>query len=297
MSHNIPPTDVGFSDHVLLTASITGFCILAVTMYKIIISRVKSSDEIAEDDLSPEELLARADVSTLNRAQRRARAKAIMKEQRRAAIQPIPRDDNNEGVEADRQELLQDANEENHRIHQPQMSRKERQQAAKAAEKEERRLLQEERQRIQKEAQEHAQREKKERLAAEAKRLEEEKIRQQILKEKKEKEERDAWLVFLRAGTNSTTPTQTVEELVEFLKRERTLDTCEMARALDTTIENLVQRLQELIDDGRIAGFFQKGKFVYVSNDELRSIAQQISENGFVTLKNVTSICEEVINI
>jgi hypothetical protein len=298
--HTIPSADVGFSDRVLFTASVTGFCILAVTIYKIIISRVKSSDEIAEDDLSPEELLTRADVSTLNRAQRRARAKAIMKEQRRAAIQPLPRDNddnNNEGAEADREELLPDVNEENHPIHQPQLSRKERQQAAKAAEREERLLFQEERQRIQKEAQEQARREKKERLAAEAKRLEEEKIRQQLEKEKKEKEERDAWLVFLIAGTNATIPTQSVEKFVEFLKRERTVDISEMSSALDTNIEKILQRLQELIDDGRIGGFFRDGQFVYVSNDELRSIAQDISENGIVTLKDVASICEKVINI
>ena len=78
---------VGFSDRTLLFVSVMGFGFITVVVYIMIVSRTKSADELDEyeGNVDYEEALLRADVANLNRAQRRARAKALMKRQRRAA--------------------------------------------------------------------------------------------------------------------------------------------------------------------------------------------------------------------
>ena len=89
-----PEYDVGVSDKTILIISVIGFGVMTLVVYVLIVSRSKSADELDGDhdggrggadgiDTYEEELL-RADVATLNRAQRRLRAKALMKRQRRA---------------------------------------------------------------------------------------------------------------------------------------------------------------------------------------------------------------------
>ena len=79
-----PEINVSVSDSILLVVSSVGFVILATTIYSIIITRLKTAQEIDEDEETDyDEKLTNADVSTLNRAQRRARARHIMKQQRR----------------------------------------------------------------------------------------------------------------------------------------------------------------------------------------------------------------------
>jgi MFS superfamily sulfate permease-like transporter len=290
---SIISTDVGFSDRVLLGIALGVFFGLALSVYFLVIRRLKSREEVEKEDLTHDELLARADVSTLNRAQRRARAKAIMKEQRRAAAtQPdghAQQDEDGEHQQADEQQ--EDVNADR----QPKLSRKQRQQAAKAAEKEERRLYQEERQKIQKAALQKAAQEKKARLEAAAKEAEEKKKRQQLESEQKEKEELEAYLTFLTAGPHATVATQSVEEFVKNLKQDRIVRIEETATAFDVPVNDVISRIQDLVDDGRVAGFFQPGRFVYVSEHELNSIAQQITERGSVSLNEVAKICETML--
>ena len=58
----------------VLVVSFGGFIFLAFTVYSIVLTKLKSRKEIEEEEqeLNYEERLVAADVSTLNRAQRRA---------------------------------------------------------------------------------------------------------------------------------------------------------------------------------------------------------------------------------
>jgi len=285
-----PKTSVAFSDSLLLSVSVAGFCVLAVTIYKIVLSRVKSADEVDKEDLSPDELLARADVSTLNRAQRRARAKVIMKEQRRAAVLAAA------AVEGEGEEQPAALAEEEHETAEPphaQLSRKERQAAAKAAEKEERRLYQGERQKQQEEAVHAARQQKKERLAAEAARQEQERLHAARL----EQERRAAWSTFLATETKS----QSVEEFRRETKENRIVRLDRVAESFGGVAVSVVEdRIEQLMAEGRIAGFFdcssEEKRFVVVSSDELQAIAASIHDQGTVTLAEIATLCERVIN-
>lgn len=320
---------VGFSDQILLAASLAGFCVLAVTVYSILIARLKggADDELmfggGDGHLTEDERLARANVATLTRAQRRARAKIIMKEQRRAEVLPAAaqhhahdgdngEDDNNNGPEnrvvlaaAAQQQQHQDEDDDDEGRPVLLLSRKERQKAAKAAEKEERRLFQDERQQQQKEAQSAAQQHKKERLAAEANRIEQEKRQQQAEKEAKEHEERAAWSVFLTAAsssmsdttTNTTREAQSVQDFLKDCKSDRFICIDKIATSFGVPPKVVVDRIEELLQDGRVAGFFQDiSRFVFVSDDELSKIAAIVShQKGSVSLENIAAICQQVM--
>ena len=293
-----PDVGVGFGDTTLLVASFVGFCALAVTVYWLLFSRVKSREEMEQEDADEdyEKRLANANVATLTRAQRRARAHFIMKQQRRAAVPAAARrennddnNNNNQGVAEGRLVEQQVDNQDRQPV-QPQLSRKERQRAAKVAEKEQRRLFEEERRKQQKEAQELAQKERRERQRLEAK-LEQE-ARQQMAIEKADRERQVQleWETFL-SGPDRTL---SVEDWLGSLGRYADID--ELAESFSTSPEAIQSRVQTLVDEGRVTGVFEGNRFICLYEDELKEIVQRIREAGSVSLSDVAGICNQVIS-
>lgn len=330
---------VGFSDRMLLVASAVGFVALAVTVYSILWTRLPTADGANDDGATTaadyEERLVRANVATLNRAQRRARAKAIMKEQRRAVVIVAPADephaegrepvaaaaavedgsdhddDNDDDDDDDNDEVhpQQAAAENPHRLRRRRrppgaallvLSRKERQTAAKAAEREERRLYQAEREQQQKEALSVAQQQKKDRLATEAvKHQHEKKIHEAEVKARLE-QERSAWLTFFTSSEAASVPrTQFVQEFITDCRKDRNVYIDRIATSFGVSPTQVLDRLDQLLHEGRIAGFFQddRNRFVYISDDELSAIATAVKDHPLsVSLKDIAGICQTVID-
>ena len=78
-------TSVALSDKTLLAVSLAGFVVLATTVYVLVIRPSLAAEETDERDgiYNYDDELDHADVRTLNRAQRRARARNRMKRNRR----------------------------------------------------------------------------------------------------------------------------------------------------------------------------------------------------------------------
>ena len=288
-----PVVNVGVSDAVLLVVSGIGFVMLAATVYSIIITKLKSSQEIDDDenDLNYDEKLANADVSTLNRAQRRARAKHIMKQQRRIAPTTTGEGGNDngeqEGQDAHEVAALQHAADSH-------LSRKERQNLAKAAEKKERALFEEERRREQKEAQQAAQREKKERERLMAIQAEMDRKARQEQRQAEEVAAYEQWKSFLASPDGSST--LSVQEWVRELEQNRTVSLDELAERFQTQRKDVVDRIQELLASSRITGILEKdGRFVYISKEEMSSIASFIQTQDKVSLKEVAEQTRKII--
>eukprot|EP00581_Thalassiosira_minuscula_P017169 CAMPEP_0183722868 /NCGR_PEP_ID=MMETSP0737-20130205/14696_1 /TAXON_ID=385413 /ORGANISM="Thalassiosira miniscula, Strain CCMP1093" /LENGTH=297 /DNA_ID=CAMNT_0025953113 /DNA_START=15 /DNA_END=905 /DNA_ORIENTATION=+ len=133
-------TGVAISNQSILILSTVGFGLLGFAVYFLILRRVSGTDDRDDDENDGAdvygEMLDRSDVATLNRAQRRARAKFRMKKARRAVVPGQQQGEENDGdgvdVDANRGGNLEPLAETN-------LSRKERQRAAKAMEREERR--------------------------------------------------------------------------------------------------------------------------------------------------------------
>ena len=296
--NSIDSIGVGFSDAALLVVSIVGFCCLAVTIYSIVILRLQTREEFQKqllrdentgEALSYEERLARADVATLSRAERRARARTIMKQKRRvtpAAQQPAAQQEqqhqeegagDDEGQEGQRMLLLQNERQQqdNHDdggdaeeddddhsllLRNPQhASRKERQRRAKLVEKEERRVHVQERRRLQEQAQQAAQREKKERERLHARRIEEERKLQKQQYDAQEQQRQAAWNTFL-SSPKRTLPVQEWIDGMELLKNKnenhRTVNIDQLAASFDLSSRRVKDRIHELIQQRRVAGVF-----------------------------------------
>ena len=287
-------TDVPFSDSLLLTVSVAGFCVLAATIYRIILARTGNDHHHYngstgdETELTLEEQLLRADVSTLNRAQRRARAKAIMKEQRRATVAARPDeddDDNEHHDEPDAPPLL--------------LSRRERQAAAKAKERQERMQCQAERQRQQDATEQKAQRLKQERLRAERWLAQQ----QRLAHEHEQEESRNQFHFMFWENSKTTTNhrQQSVEEFVESVttKENRTVKLDEVASDFGVSVETVAERLRQLVNEGRLAGYFpnhDSNTFVAVSATELQQMADAIHARGSLTWPELPTLFEAVLN-
>jgi DDRGK domain len=330
-----PNINVGVSDAFLLFVSSIGFIMLAGTMYSIILTRLKSAKEIEqmEQDLDYNQQLANADVTTLNRAQRRARARHIMKQQRRIAPAPTvaapgnpaaaaemeadENDDDNDnrnnnnallairgGQDDDEEE--DDDNEEDDDDGQDQslhrhLSRKERQKAAKAAEKEERRLFEGDRQKQQRAAQETAQREKKLREQRQAEHAEDQRRLRLEQKKVQEQTEFEKWNVFLASvdGTRTVLVADWISQLEKVRGvKNRTVQLSSLAKEYGLPVTTVQQRIQELVDVGRVNGIFEADRqmFIYVTQGELWDMAKIIQGKDQVTLQYISMLATELMD-
>jgi len=132
----MPEQDVALSNQTIIILCTVGFASLGIAVYFLILRHVPS---LADDDGKDEplqnyyEFLDQSDVATLNRSERRARAKLHMKKARLAATVRIDVNDRDGGQNDDELDVFgveEDAV----------LSRKERQRAAKALEKVERKI-------------------------------------------------------------------------------------------------------------------------------------------------------------
>lgn len=262
---------VGFSDTALFIVAVAGFLLLACVVYIVMITRVKAVEELEREEmknLDYEEHLANADVSTLNRAERRARARVLMRRNRRVDV--------TEGEDG----------EELH-PNEPVKSRKERQREAKALEREERKLFEEERRKQQLEAQQLAQKEKRERERKEELRAEEEKRLKRQEKEEREKLEQHRFNIFLE----SLKRTQSVDDWLAEVREKKVIQLVDVANSFEVSVADVKARIETLIQERRVAGVFEgDGRFIYFSENELNAFASEIKRRGKVTLKDVADI-------
>jgi len=327
---------IGVSDGVLLGVSLVGFCLLATTVYSIVVLKFSNDkDETALDDhdLSYDDYLLRTDVQKLSRAERRARAKAIMKQQRRLPRPQVPRQDpnnDNEGLLVGPEELDVDHGDDAVHSAGNLRSRKERQMRAKALERQERLKYQQERQQEQYE---------QEQLAKQAKyqkqrEMEREQLRQrqerQAHQEQQERERQLAYDTFLSTSVKS----QAVDDFCRQVQQQRIVDLQEIAESFKTDNDRVVKRIRELLDEQRLTGMLlveerqsntavsatkstaetdvdsnfpantktddattknDRSRFVYVSKEELKRFATEIQLRGQVNSKDVADILTKEI--
>jgi hypothetical protein len=278
-----PDFSVGVSDTVLLLVSGAGFVFLAVTVYSIVLAKLKSSEEIEEEEKDYDANLANADVSTLNRAQRRARARHIMKQQRRitpaggALGENGDIDDNNQVQENDASHL----------------SRKDRQKAAKSAEKEERRLYENERQQQQQEAQKLAQQEKKERGRLMTEKTDEERQARYEQRMAEEMADYEKWRTFLASPDGSNV--LAVKEWIAELQKSRLVYVKKLAERFDISRETVKERIQHMLASSRVTGIQDGDRFIYLSMQEMTDVASFLQARDKTSLEQIVEKIEEII--
>ncbi|KAL3903581.1 MAG: hypothetical protein SGILL_010390 [Bacillariaceae sp.] len=287
-----PDISVGASDKVLLGVSIVGFAVMAYTVYSIILTKVKSSKEIEDEEknVSFEDRLAQADVSTLTRAQRRARARHIAKQQRRVptGIEGLGAMDGEEGArdpqnpQPEEQEVPPMEDGTHHAGTLRHLSRKERQKAAKEIELKERKLLEDQRRKEQLEAQEGARLKKKAKERQQAKQADEGRKRRQEQREADELTAYYKWRTFLPppcmdggGPSEPATISITVKEWNGELQKERNVAIASLSKRFGVSDQVVEHRIHELLEEDRVAGFLDNvnGNFVHLSPNDMAELA------------------------
>ena len=262
--------------------------------------RLKTREELEKEEATNsaeyEARLARSDVVGLSRAERRARARVIMKQQRRVHVER--RNEQAAQGEADAQQQVLPAA-------QPEgqdgevvvpigagLSRKERQKLAKATEKEERKIMQEERQKHQQEVESTAQEERRERHKRQMVELENGRLRQRRLKEEMEQKLDLERNTFLSTGNY----TLMVQDWIKDLQSRRSVSIDEMADRFQVSSECVLSRIQELVEQERVTGVITSGgRFLYLSEDELTEVVQRVQSKGVASSSGIAAICNAFV--
>jgi len=325
----------GFSNKALVAISISGLIIVFTTLTFLYVysSRdpsIKQRDRHQQpnnnDAEDYERALEDADVSTLNRAQRRARAKHRMKKNRRLAAhqQPHPANPrpNQDDVGAEQQPaqiaalqppavLAEDDIPPPGGIVIERLSRKERQRVAKAEERRERLLYVEERkQQIlileqkrgvgkntagneDKEAAEEMD-ERKNRLEIEEKEaLDREYTEWKFMFPPSihEEQNNDNYNTGMDGDDGNDSKRETVQQFLTKLYAVRRISLADTAQRYSVSIPTLRRRLTQLEEEGRVhhCGMVDevRGEYVVVLPEDMTKLANYINEVGCVTLEEV----------
>ncbi|MGK3746121.1 MAG: hypothetical protein ACI8RD_006338 [Bacillariaceae sp.] len=317
-----PDIGVGVSDAFILTVSLIGFVFLGWTIYSIILSKTKTARELEAEDqeTSYEDRLAQADVSTLNRSQRRARARIMMKKNRLAntnqnnPVHPIEVVDDGDEQQQQQQNLLLEQQQQQHDEGIPpfqdeshhstahnMLSRKERQKAAKQVELQERKMFEEDRRKEQQEALNAAKSKKREKEKMLAIQAERDRKERQEQRHADEIVKYNAWkILFVENNTNNDEESITVQEWIQEMKQNRIVKLKDLANRFRVSQDRVRERIIELINSSRISGIIEQGEnenFIYLPPDDMSRLASFVKLRGKITTKEFALHIQEELQL
>lgn len=152
-------------------------------------------------------------------------------------------------------------------------------------------LLEEQRKRDDQERQEEQKREEAERLA----------------REQKEREEQEAYLKMKAAfsveeegfdETESKESDNLLHEFIEHIKQNKVVALEELSRTFNMKTKAAIERIQELKANGTLTGVLDdRGKFIYISPEELQSVAKFIRQRGRIAITDLAECSNKLINL
>ncbi|NXK08596.1 DDRGK protein, partial [Herpetotheres cachinnans] len=171
------------------------------------------------------------------------------------------------------------------------------QREAEEAEREERKKLESKR--------EEERRKEEERIRLEEERQEEEKRKAKEEEEKKEYEEylklKESFVVEEEGVEESMTEEESRSFLMEFLeyvKRTKVIQLEDLASHLGLRTQDAINRIQDLMADGTLTGVIDdRGKFIYITPEEMAAVAQYIKQRGRVSIAELAQASNSLINL
>lgn len=144
----------------------------------------------------------------------------------------------------------------------------------------------------------------------EAKRDEEERLRQEEIKkikdeeQKKKQQEYDEWRHMFsvdEAGENvqaDLSGGSLLEQFITFVKQSKVVVLEDLASHFQIKTEQAIERLQQLEQEGIITGLFDdRGKFIYLTEQELISVAKFIEQRGRVAIRELVQESNKLIQL
>ncbi|NWZ25185.1 DDRGK protein, partial [Asarcornis scutulata] len=171
------------------------------------------------------------------------------------------------------------------------------QREAEEAEREERKKLESKR--------EEERRKEEERIRLEEERQEEEKRKAKEEEEKREYEEylklKESFVVEEEGVEEKMTEEESRSFLMEFLeyvKKTKVIQLEDLASHLGLRTQEAINRIQDLMADGTLTGVIDdRGKFIYITPEEMAAVARYIKERGRVSIAELVQASNSLINL
>ncbi|NXO27836.1 DDRGK protein, partial [Cisticola juncidis] len=171
------------------------------------------------------------------------------------------------------------------------------QREAEEAEREERRKLELKR--------EEERRKEEERIRLEEERQEEEKRKAKEEEEKREYEEylklKESFVVEEEGVEESMTEEQSrsfLMEFLEYIKKTKVIQLEDLASHMGLRTQDAINRIQDLMADGTLTGVIDdRGKFIYITAQEMAAVAQFIKQRGRVSITELAQASNSLINL
>uniref|UniRef100_A0A0N5BFR4 DDRGK domain-containing protein 1 n=1 Tax=Strongyloides papillosus TaxID=174720 RepID=A0A0N5BFR4_STREA len=88
------------------------------------------------------------------------------------------------------------------------------------------------------------------------------------------------------------------EEFINYIKEVKVVNIDELASKFNLTVSDVSNRLSTFIEDGSISGVIDdRGKFIYITDEEWRSVAQFINSRGRVSLQEIVDSSNRLISL
>lgn len=170
---------------------------------------------------------------------------------------------------------------------------RERKQALAAAREAQRERLERERQREEEEREERERR-KEERLA------ELERARRE--KEELEAKEYEKWKSSIELTEQGQEEEEVSEDLlpqfISYIMEKKLVVLEQLALEMNMKTEDVIQRIQSLQEQGQLTGVFDdRGKFIYISWEEMEAVANLITSRGRISIKELSRRCLDFIHL
>lgn len=137
---------------------------------------------------------------------------------------------------------------------------------------------------------------------AEIKRIEEEEHKAREEKERREHEEylkmKEAFSVEEEGYEEGEEEAKSLQDFINYIKQNKVIVIEDLAAHFKLKTQATIERLQDLQKDNTLSGVIDdRGKFIYISPDELEAVAKFIKQRGRVSITELAESSNKLINL
>jgi hypothetical protein len=98
------------------------------------------------------------------------------------------------------------------------------------------------------------------------------------------------------AADNAAESQGMLQNFIDYIKRKKVVVLEELAAEFGLRAQEVVKRVQNLENLGRISGVFDdRGKYIYITKEEMERVAEYITEQGRISVANLAAASNELI--
>lgn len=89
-----------------------------------------------------------------------------------------------------------------------------------------------------------------------------------------------------------------LQVFIDYIKQQKVVHMDELAGHFNLRTQDVVQRIQDLLQQELLVGVIDdRGKFIYITNEELQSVAKFIRQRGRVSISDLAENSNTFVNL